>query len=49
MPASAAREMPIAQDSEATASGLPPNSWSSTGLSTDARIAVPIRVRLSST
>ena len=47
MPPSAASEMPIAQESAATWSGLPPNSLSSSGLSTEARIAVPIRVRVS--
>ena len=40
--------MPIAHDSAATWSGLPPNSRSRSGLSTEARIAVPMRVRLSS-
>ena len=48
MPASADSEMPIAHDSAAIRSGRPPYSWSSSGLSTEARIAVPIRVRFSS-
>ena len=39
----------MAHESAATCSGLPPKSLSSSGLSTEARIAVPMRVRLSST
>ena len=49
MPPSPASEMPIIQASAATCSGLPPKSRSSSGLSTEARIAVPMRVRVSST
>ena len=48
MPPSAESDMPIAQASAATRSGRPPKSISSSGLSTEARIAVPIRVRLRS-
>ena len=40
--------MPSAQEIAAAVSGLPPNSLSSSGLSTDARIAVPMRVLVSS-
>ena len=49
MPPRPASEMPIIQARAATCSGLPPNSRSSSGLSTEARIAVPTRVRVSST
>ena len=44
MPASAESEMPSAQEIAAAVSGRPPNSLRSSGLSTEARIAVPIRV-----
>ena len=47
MPASAASEDPIAQLAIETRSELWPNNWSSSGLSTEARIDVPTRVRLS--